>query len=241
MYGSPVGDWSSSKIWPRPWWSSNGFGAVYDLTPAAKGHYHTGVDLMSTPTSATLGAPLRTIGGGYVMYCNHNPNSTFGLMVVIHHGFGVCSRYAHLDSVEVAQGDELIEGDVFGTIGGSGKGKKNFWKPHLHFDISTSGILLTKPDYWPGRNRDGCFSNFVNPLTWLVRMKNPFHKVAVSHVKTYANVRSYPSFKGSTIKGGIIKGVSFNAEDLGNAWYRILDGKFPGCFIHESVVEKVKP
>jgi murein DD-endopeptidase MepM/ murein hydrolase activator NlpD len=67
-----------------------------------------------------------------------------GNLVVIDHGGGVVTRYAHLASVSVSTGQQVAAGDVVGRIGALGLATG----PHLHFEVLVSG-------------------QFVNPASWL--------------------------------------------------------------------------
>ena len=92
---------------------------------------------------------------------------TWGRLIVIRHtrpnGQIVHSRYGHLASMAVEEGQVVTRGQVIGTIGGAEFGLAN----HLHFDVSTSGILETSPTHWPGANQAVVAANYVNPKTFL--------------------------------------------------------------------------
>ncbi|HYL72430.1 MAG TPA: M23 family metallopeptidase [Candidatus Dormibacteraeota bacterium] len=93
------------------------------------GHWHSGVDLAAaagTPVCATLDGVARVFitATGY------------GLYVVIDHGGGLSSLYAHLSSVAVSSGGVVATGQVIGSVGSSG----NSTGPHLHFEIRRDGI-----------------------------------------------------------------------------------------------------
>ena len=64
-------------------------------------------------------------------------------MVEIDHGDGFVTRYAHLDSISVAIGDVVAQGDAIGTLGSSG----NCSTPHLHFELRIDGIAYN-PRYY---------------------------------------------------------------------------------------------
>jgi hypothetical protein len=113
---------------------SQGFGCTpYAFEPAdracASGHIHTGIDLaapMGTPVHAALDGTAHVI-----------PSTTgYGLHVLLDSGGGLTTMYAHLQSVDVHDGDEVGAGDVIGEVGSTG----NSTGPHLHFEVRRDGI-----------------------------------------------------------------------------------------------------
>jgi murein DD-endopeptidase MepM/ murein hydrolase activator NlpD len=59
----------------------------------------------------------------------------YGLSVVVEHGSGIRTRYAHLSEVTVRQGDAVADGETLGKAGQSGRSTG----PHLHFEILADG------------------------------------------------------------------------------------------------------
>ena len=94
---------------------------------------HKGVDL-----AAAAGTNVYAIGAGKVTvsYAPYNNGANFGHYIVIEHGGGYISRYAHLSKVLVKNGDTVKAGDLIGKSGFSGMsaGDKT-GSPHLHFEI----------------------------------------------------------------------------------------------------------
>jgi len=60
----------------------------------------------------------------------------YGLHVIIDDGGGLSTLYGHLDSVAVTAGDDVLAGEVIGTLGSTG----NSTGPHLHFEVRRDGI-----------------------------------------------------------------------------------------------------
>jgi murein DD-endopeptidase MepM/ murein hydrolase activator NlpD len=56
--------------------------------------------------------------------------------VIIDHGKGLLSLYAHLDGVVIASGDSVASGQLIGAVGSTG----NSTGPHLHFELRRDGI-----------------------------------------------------------------------------------------------------
>ncbi len=89
---------------------------------------HKGTDI-PMPT----GSDVRTAGPGTVVSVGQV--SGYGLQVVIDHGDGVTTRYAHLSSAAVHPGDTVARGQVIAASGNSGRSTG----PHLHFEVLTQG------------------------------------------------------------------------------------------------------
>lgn len=86
---------------------------------------HTGQDFASK-----TGNPVYATGDGVVEKVDFKFNG-YGNEVVINHGFGYKSRYAHLSSIDVGVGQALHRGDKIGEVGKSGKATG----PHLHYEV----------------------------------------------------------------------------------------------------------
>ena len=99
-----------------------------DRTPAI----HKGVDI-----KAVKGAPVTASARGVVVEATTRlPDlPRYGTTVVIDHGHGLVSRYAHLDSFAVKVGQTVARGDVIGAVGETGL----VTGPHLHFEVLKNG------------------------------------------------------------------------------------------------------
>lgn len=167
LYQSPVGteaERNAGLIWPGTWRDANPYGSYYELT-AGTFAYHTGADL-NLPNNADGGAECYAVADGKVIFAERVCGSTWGNMIVILHDDGVCSRYAHLRAFYVYKGQRVQLGQPLGVIGGVGKTLDQF-SDHLHFDLSTSGKLVTDPTYWPGTDLVGLKRHFVDPARFL--------------------------------------------------------------------------
>ncbi len=85
--------------------------------------------------SAWTGAPIYAADSGYVTVAQWN-NSGYGRMIVIDHGNGFKTLYAHLNVLYVAVGNEIAQGQQIGEMGSTG----NATGPHLHFEVILSGV-----------------------------------------------------------------------------------------------------
>jgi len=86
---------------------------------------HFGVDV-----AAPVGTPLKAPAGGIVSLADADLFFTGGT-VMIDHGHGLSSIFAHMQSVDAKEGDRLAKGDVAGTLGATGR----VTGPHLHWGL----------------------------------------------------------------------------------------------------------
>ena len=86
--------------------------------------FHRGIDI-----GAPEGEPVKSAGAGMVVFAK--TNGGYGNFLVIDHGEGVQSRYAHLSEFLVKEGQLVNAGDVIGLVGQTGSATG----PHLHFEI----------------------------------------------------------------------------------------------------------
>ncbi|HWN69450.1 MAG TPA: M23 family metallopeptidase [Haliangium sp.] len=89
---------------------------------------HKGVDYR-----APRGTPVVAAGPGVVKFARRK--SGYGRVVMIDHGQGVQTRYAHLQSIEVDAGERVSPGRLIGTVGSTGRATG----PHLHFELRIDG------------------------------------------------------------------------------------------------------
>lgn len=89
---------------------------------------HTGWDLRAAP-----GTPVQASAGGQVAFAG--AMDIRGNFVMIDHGFGVFSGYAHLDQIHVTPGQSVGYGQIIGVSGNTGRSNG----PHLHWEIAVNG------------------------------------------------------------------------------------------------------
>jgi murein DD-endopeptidase MepM/ murein hydrolase activator NlpD len=114
---------STPSVWPVRGYLSASFGNRNDPFTGQR-DFHTGIDI-STPTGTRVQAPA----DGLVVSCGLKGG--YGNAVVIDHGFGVVTRYAHLDHFNVKPGQRVRRGDVIAFVGSTGKSTA----PHLHYEV----------------------------------------------------------------------------------------------------------
>ena len=98
--------------------------------------FHGGIDLTGKLQSKVLAtAPGKVVQAGR--------RGAYGNAVEIDHGFGVTSRYGHLSSVSVSQGDLVQLGDVVGRQGSTGRSTG----PHLHYEVRLDGKAVNPSNF----------------------------------------------------------------------------------------------
>ena len=104
--------------------------------------HHPGIDI-----AAPTGTPIRAADSGYVVFAgwDHEPVS-YGNMVLIDHGNGFYTRYAHMSVIHATAGESVVKGQVIGLVGATG----NATGPHLHFEIILNGVHQNPFYYLPG-------------------------------------------------------------------------------------------
>jgi murein DD-endopeptidase MepM/ murein hydrolase activator NlpD len=90
--------------------------------------FHEGVDI-----AAKSGTAIRVPGKGVVTFSGRQ--SGYGNMVVINHGYGIITRYAHNSANLVKKGDRVSKGQVIARVGSTGVSTG----PHVHFEIEVNG------------------------------------------------------------------------------------------------------
>ena len=124
----PLGQWADSM---DPW------GWRYSESKAAW-RMHTGVDL-----AAPTGTPVLAARSGRVLLVQ--AVSGYGTTVLLDHGNGLETLYAHLSQAAVREGDWLEQGFQLGAVGMSGSASG----PHLHFELRHRGAQLQAIDPTP--------------------------------------------------------------------------------------------
>jgi hypothetical protein len=99
--------------------------------------FHAGQDFAMKP-----GHPVYSTGDGKVEQVQFNFYG-YGNVITIDHGFGYKTRYAHMKSINVAEGMEVKRGDCIGESGNSGKSTG----PHLHYEVIYRGSPVNPMNY----------------------------------------------------------------------------------------------
>lgn len=143
-FGSLSGGRSRSGfIWPAvgAYSMSSGFG--YRSARISGRSFHGGVDIVK-PGGHSTGAPVIAAAAGRVTVAQ-NGYRGYGHTVVIDHGNGLETRYAHMKpgSITVRVGQTVSQGQQIGQIGSTG----NVTGPHLHFEVMKNGTQVNPLNY----------------------------------------------------------------------------------------------
>ncbi len=99
--------------------------------------YHLGFDLASVAQ-----AEIHAGNSGNVVWAEYL--GIYGLCVVIDHGLGLQTLYAHMSQLDVQQGDTVTRGQVIGRSGATGMAGGD----HLHFGVFVSGVAVQPIEWW---------------------------------------------------------------------------------------------
>lgn len=114
----------SGFIWPVSGEITSGFGWRW-------GQAHRGIDI-----ATNHGTPVGASRAGTVIFTGWNGG--YGTTVIVDHGGGVTSLYAHLSKILVSYGQNVGQGQAIGLVGSTGLSTG----PHLHFEISSGGTRI---------------------------------------------------------------------------------------------------
>ncbi len=98
--------------------------------------FHTGLDL-----AGATGSPVYAADGGTVSFAGWSGG--YGKLIKINHGNGYVTYYAHLNTINVSNGQKVAKGEMIGRVGNTG----NSTGPHLHFEIRLNGQTLNPSNY----------------------------------------------------------------------------------------------
>ncbi len=123
---SPTG----KLLWPTNGRLSSGFGP-------RRGRFHSGIDIY-----CPRGTPIIAADAGQVVQLGYRGG--YGNSILIYHGGGFATFYAHLDGYAVSNGQTVSRGQTIGYVGTTG------WTtgPHLHFEVRINGVAKNPMGYF---------------------------------------------------------------------------------------------
>ena len=116
---------SAGFIWPTTGPISSYFGPAHPLG--------IDIDLFANPNARIVAA-----AAGTVTFAGGNTCCSYGLYVIVDHGNGYTTLYAHLSSISVTQGQRVTQGQLLGLSGRTGYATGN----HLHFEVRYNDTIL---------------------------------------------------------------------------------------------------
>jgi len=126
---------STPSIIPVKGWVTSHFGYRIDPFTGRRG-LHKGLDVV-----ARRGTPIIAPADGVVSFVG--PYGTYGNAVMVFHGYGISTLYAHTDDDLVRIGQKVRRGDVLATVGSTGRSTA----PHLHYELILHGVRVDPKKY----------------------------------------------------------------------------------------------
>lgn len=120
---------SSGLIWPTNGSITSEFGPRW-------GSFHSGIDIADPE-----GTPIAAAQAGEVVSAGYSGG--YGNLVVINHGGGLATAYAHQSSIAVVEGESVSQGETIGYVGSTGQSTGN----HLHFEVRDGGAARNPRGY----------------------------------------------------------------------------------------------
>ena len=109
----------------------------YGSNDSVRDHSHSGLDI-----AAPYGTPIKAAASGTVTYSG-NAGDGFGNYVIISHGNGVTTVYAHCSQLLVSAGQTVSQGDIIAKVGSTGNSTGN----HLHLEVRKNGVNYNPQNY----------------------------------------------------------------------------------------------
>ncbi|MCP4869958.1 MAG: M23 family metallopeptidase [Proteobacteria bacterium] len=126
---------ATPSVWPVRGWVTSHFG--WRKSPHGDGtRLHSGMDI-----AAPIGTPIIAPADGHVVFAGYH--SAYGNLVVIDHGYGLTSKYAHTSRMLVGVGERVQRGDLIARVGNTGRSTG----PHLHFEVIKDGVATSPMRY----------------------------------------------------------------------------------------------
>lgn len=121
---------AAPSAWPVRGWVTSGFG--YRDSPTSGGRrLHAGIDI-----AAPRGTPIIAAADGHVVFSGYH--SAYGNLLVLDHGYGLVTRYAHTSRLLAKVGDHVQRGQLVALVGNTGRSTG----PHLHFEVYQDGVAV---------------------------------------------------------------------------------------------------
>ncbi len=108
----------------------------FGVSSRIRSSLHTGLDI-----SASSGTPIKAAAGGTVTFSGRK--GSYGNMIVVSHGNGVQTYYAHCKALYASAGQTVSQGQTIAAVGSTG----NSTGPHLHLEIRVNGVAYNPQNY----------------------------------------------------------------------------------------------
>ncbi len=98
--------------------------------------FHEGLDI-----ATGHGAPIRAAAHGKVVFAAYD--GSFGNVMIVDHGYGTRTRYAHISKFKKKLGDPVKKGEIIALVGNTGRSTG----PHVHYEVSVNGKRVNPKKY----------------------------------------------------------------------------------------------
>ena len=119
---------ATPSIMPTSGWLSSAFSRMRNHPILHEARPHEGIDV-----TAPMGAPIEAPANGTVI--DTGWEAGYGNMVVIDHGYGIVTKFAHISRILVKKGDRVSRGELIAQVGNTGLSTG----PHLHYEVHVNG------------------------------------------------------------------------------------------------------
>ncbi|MBI4405350.1 MAG: M23 family metallopeptidase [Deltaproteobacteria bacterium] len=127
---------ATPSLIPISGWISSGFGYRRDPYNGLF-RLHTGIDIAAEP-----GTPVRAPANGVVVFAGYREG--YGKVVVLDHGYGISSLFAHNSKLFVGSGLRIKRAEVISQVGSTG----HTTGPHLHYEIRKNGVPVNPAPFF---------------------------------------------------------------------------------------------
>ena len=115
--------------WPVPPVNMSEYGVRGNPFGGTSMEFHNAIDIQTD-----YGASVRATGGGVVEYAGYQ--GSYGYLVIINHGYGLETYYAHNSKLLVQIGDQVARGEIIALAGSTGRSTG----PHVHYEVRLGGV-----------------------------------------------------------------------------------------------------
>jgi murein DD-endopeptidase MepM/ murein hydrolase activator NlpD len=124
---------------PSEWPASGRVTSGVGMRPSpwtGKAEFHSGIDIPNP-----IGTPIHAPGDGVVDFAGESNGN--GTALILDHGQGITTLYAHLSATHVKKGDRVRRGERIAAVGNTG----NSTSPHLHYEVRVNGVPIDPRDH----------------------------------------------------------------------------------------------
>lgn len=126
---------ATPSIWPVEGWITSAFGSRGSPFTGRR-EFHKGLDIKAK-TGTTIQAPAK----GVITFAGWH--GAYGNTIVINHGNGITTRYAHMQKSVLKEGQTVGRGELIGYVGSTGRSTGS----HLHYEVMLNGVCVNPMQY----------------------------------------------------------------------------------------------